>query len=303
MTQVPVGRISYINVAPVYYGLDRGKAPSWLRMITQPPSRLNSLLTKGEVVASPVSSAAYARNASQWLLLPDLSISCDGPVLSVLFASRVPMEELDGRRVLVTEESETSVDLLKILLKEKGVHPKIKTGRVQTPDALSDDLSGCLVIGDAALVQNWPKKFPFVYDLGAEWKRLTGLPFVFAVWAIRRDFCQLAPAVVERLVELFHDSRHEGQDNMDRVISDSVSRTGLPLSTLMRYFHYLGVELKTQELEGMQRFFDIQYRMGLISSPVTPAFTHLSSKVVVHCPAPSSGVASQSESIDAMESY
>ena len=272
MTQVPIGRISYINVAPVYCGMDGGSAPSWLRMVTRPPAELNAMLAAGDIVLSPVSSAAYARNASDWLLLPDLSISCTGPVLSVLFASRVPLEELSGKTILLTEESETSVDLLKILLHEKGVEPHIASGKVLNPDAIPDDVSGCLVIGDAALLHDWSRKFPHVYDLGVEWKKLTGLPFVFAVWAIRRDFCELAPAVVDRLVELFHDSRNHGLSRMETIIRDASARTGLAETTLMRYFYYLGVTLGEDELNGMQRFFDIQHRLGLIPQRVTPAF-------------------------------
>lgn len=272
MCNVPIGRISYINVSPVYHGIDQGECPDWVTLVTQPPARLNAMLKKGEVVMSPVSSAAYARNAADWLLLPDLSIASNGKVLSVLFVSDKPMEALSGERVLVTEESETSVDLLRILFSKKGVVPAIEQGKVLAPSDIPDGVAGALVIGDAALLHDWQGRFPHVYDLGDEWKKWTGLPFVFAVWAIRRDFCAMAPAVVERLVELFHRSRAQGLADPDGIVAHASSKTGLSRRVVANYFNHLVVSLGEPEIRGMQRFFDEQHRLGLLPDPVTPAF-------------------------------
>ncbi|WP_300670220.1 menaquinone biosynthetic enzyme MqnA/MqnD family protein [Desulfoluna sp.] len=272
MSKIPIGRISYINVSPVYHGIDHGDCPEWLSMVTQPPATLNAMLKTGQVVMSPVSSAAYARNACEWLLLPDLSIASDGKVLSVLFVAKKPMGALDGARVIVTEESETSVGLLRILLGEKGVNPVIEPGKVHTPSDLPEGAHGALVIGDAALLTDWQAEFPYVYDLGEEWKQMTGLPFVFAVWAIRRDFCIMAPAVVDRLVELFHCSRVRGLAERDGVVSDAHKKTGLSEAVLNHYFNHLVVSLGASEIKGMTLFFDLLYQFGLLPERVTPAF-------------------------------
>ena len=272
MSKIPIGRISYINVSPVYHGIDHGDCPAWLSMVTEPPATLNTMLRDGEVVMSPVSSVAYARNADQWLLLPDLSIACDGKVLSVLFVSDTPMEELDGESVIVTEESATSVELLRILLREKGVRPVIQPGRVHTPSDLPEGVRGALVIGDAALLTDWQGQFPYVYDLGLEWKKMTGLPFVFAVWAIRKDFCAMAPAVVDRLVELFHGSRARGISDMPGIVADARAKTGLSAETLTRYFNHLVVSLGEAEIKGLSLYFEQLYRYGLIPKKVVPAF-------------------------------
>ena len=272
MCKTPIGRISYINVSPVYHGIDHGGCPDWLTMKTLPPATLNAMLKAGDVVMSPVSSAAYARNASDWLLLPDLSISCNGKVLSVLFVSDVPMEDLDGERVMVTEESATSVDLLRILFQEKGVSPVMEPGRVHSPTDLPPGVRGALVIGDAALLHDWHGQFPHVCDLGEAWKNLTGLPFVFAVWAIRRDFCAMAPAMVERLIELLHGSRAKGVADRAGVVADARLKTGLSGSILNDYFNHLVVSLGSQEIKGLTTFFDALASGGLLPGPVTPSF-------------------------------
>ncbi len=272
MCNTPIGRISYINVSPVYHGIDNGDCPDWLTLVTRPPAELNAMLKTGDVVMSPVSSAAYVRNAADWVLLPDLSISCDGKVLSVLFVSEKPMEELEGERVIATEESETSVDLLRILFRKKGVAPIIEQGKVHAPSDIPKGARGGLVIGDSALLNDWHGQFPYVYDLGEEWKKMTGLPFVFAVWAIRRDFCSMAPAVVDRLVELFHHSRARGLNDPDGIVAQASSKTGLPEGLVANYFKHLVVSLGAQEIKGMEAFFDELYQCGLIPESITPAF-------------------------------
>lgn len=272
MDKVPIGRISYINVSPVYHGIDRGESPPWLTMKTLPPATLNAMLKSGEVVMSPVSSAAYARNASEWLLLPDLSISCNGKVLSVLFVSELPMESLAGERVVVTEESATSVDLLRILLAKKGATPTLEPGRVHTPEDLPPGVRGALVIGDAALLSDWRGAFPYVYDLGEEWTQMTGLPFVFAVWAIRKDFCTQSPDVVRRLISCLHDSRAQGLADRQGIVADAHVKTGLSCETLNDYFNHLVVTLGSKEIAGMQAFFDALVAIGILPEAMTPAF-------------------------------
>jgi chorismate dehydratase len=129
--KINIGRISYINVAPVYYGLDRDLKPDWLQMITEPPAVLNGMLERGDIVMSPISSAAYARNHSQWLLMPDVSISCHGKVMSVILASRYPIERLDGCRVVFTEESATAAALVRYFFSVHGVRPIIETRKIR----------------------------------------------------------------------------------------------------------------------------------------------------------------------------
>src|SRR5216110_3026498 len=103
-----VGRIGYINCYPIYGAIDRGVIPLAAELVTGTPSELNDLLAAGELDLSVVSAVEYARNACDYVLLPDLAISCDGPVRSVALFSRRPVGQLDDRTVLLTASSRTA---------------------------------------------------------------------------------------------------------------------------------------------------------------------------------------------------
>src|SRR3989454_8316399 len=114
-----LGRIGYINCYPVYAGIDRGDVQLPAGLVTGTPAELNDLLVAGELDVSVISAVAYARHSKDLVLLPDLAISCDGPVRSVLLFSRRPVAELDGRTVLLSASSRTSVALLELLCRER----------------------------------------------------------------------------------------------------------------------------------------------------------------------------------------
>src|SRR5213080_3009381 len=151
-----VGRIGYINCYPVYGGIDRGVIPLPADLVTGTPSELNELLAAAELDVSVVSAVEYARNARDYVLLPDLAISCDGPVRSVALFSRRPIGQLEDRTVLLTASSRTSVALLELLCTDVWhVQPRFAQTRAEGPDLgalerLPHD--AVLVIGDAALL-------------------------------------------------------------------------------------------------------------------------------------------------------
>ncbi|HSB53350.1 MAG TPA: MqnA/MqnD/SBP family protein, partial [Gemmatimonadales bacterium] len=110
-----VGRIPWINCYPVYGAVDRGLVRLPGELVSGTASELNDLLATGELQVSVVSAVEYARNAAAYHLLPDLAITCDGPVHSVALFSRRPVADLDARTVLLTASSRTSVLLLELL--------------------------------------------------------------------------------------------------------------------------------------------------------------------------------------------
>src|SRR5688572_1150178 len=191
-----VGRIPYINCYPVYGAIDAGTVKLDAELVTGVPSDLNAKMAGGQLNVSVVSAIEYARASERYLLLPDLAISCDGPVRSVLLLSKVPAPELGVRRVILTRSSMTSVALLELLFENVWhARPEFVPGDAELTDVSTfadEPHDARLVIGDAALVlgsgpqASDPRPYPFVYDLGAEWKRWTGLPFVFAVWVAQR---------------------------------------------------------------------------------------------------------------------
>src|SRR5205085_1604977 len=185
-----LGRIGYINCFPVYGAIDRGVVRVPAGLVTGTPAELNDLLVAGELDLSVISAVEFARNAGLLRLLPGIGITSDGPVRSVALFSKVPVEALHDRTVLLTASSRTGVALLELLCRDVWrVRPHFAQARAEATDLdalgrLPHD--AVLVIGDAALLLAARHAYPHRVDLGEAWTRWTGLPFVFAVWAARR---------------------------------------------------------------------------------------------------------------------
>jgi len=188
-----IGRIPYINCYPVYGAIDRGIVLLDAELVDGVPTDLNRRMAAGELDISVVSAVEYARDSDRYLLLPDLAISCDGPVRSVMLFSRRPAGELTSRNVIVSRSSMTSVALLELLFESVWhAKPRFIAGDAEVSDVVESNDGGAdarLVIGDAALVlgSNHRERYPHVYDLGQAWKDWTGQPFVFAVWVAQRS--------------------------------------------------------------------------------------------------------------------
>ena len=161
-----VGRVSYKNTIPLFYKLEG------FEIVEGVPSYLVKLLREGKIDAGIVSSAEYFFNADKYLILPDISISSKGRVCSVKLFSRVPFEEI--KSVNLSEASLTSRYLLFYLFEKKlGYVPKE-----------SKEAEALMLIGDEALQK---RNFPYIYDLAEEWFKLHGLPFVFALFLVRKE--------------------------------------------------------------------------------------------------------------------
>lgn len=251
-----LGRIPWINAAPVYAAMDRGVVPAPETVISATAAELNDLLAAGELDLSVVSAVEYARDAAAYHLLPDLAISCDGPVHSVALFSRRPVTELHGATVLRTASSRTSHLLLELLCRHVWhVAPHFVTARAE-----ANDLAGLeslphdavLVIGDAALHLRASGIYPVCEDLGSAWKAWTGLPFVFAVWAARRDVDRPAALQVHRHLL---QSREWGIEHLDLIADEAAVRTGIPRATCRAYLGDLDYELSYRHLAGLTEFF------------------------------------------------
>jgi chorismate dehydratase len=262
---VRLGRIPWINAAPVYAAMDRGLVPSPPTVVSATAAELNDLLAAGELDLSVISAVEYARDANLYHLLPDLAISCDGPVHSVALFSKRPVAELDGATVLRTASSRTSVLLLELLCRHVWqVSPNFVTARAEANDLATLSTlphDAVLVIGDAALHLRASGIYPVFEDLGLAWKQWTGLPFVFAVWAARRDADRgEALSVHQNLLA----SRDWGVANLDTIAESAAARTGIPRSTCRAYLADLDHQLSYRHLAGLTDFFGKLAKDGLV---------------------------------------
>ena len=265
-----IGRIPYVNCYPVYGAIDRGVVALGGTLVTGVPSALNRRMAEGSLDISVVSAVEYARDARRYLLLPDLAISCDGPVQSVMLFSRRPAEELDGKRVIVSRSSMTSVALVELLFENVwNAQPEFVAGDAEMSDIVGFDRDAHdarLVIGDAALVLRGDARprvvdgaslaslpaYPFAYDLGETWKAWTGLPFVFAVWVAQRTApVGEALGIHASLIT----SRNWGLEHLDLLASQASQATGVSEPVCHEYLSGLDYGLSYEHLAGLTEFF------------------------------------------------
>lgn len=266
-----VGRIPYINCYPVYGAVDRGIVPLAAEVVDGVPTALNARMAEGTLDVSVVSAVEYARDWERYLLLPDLAISCDGPVRSVMLFSRRPAEELGAQQVLVSRSSMTSVHLLEMLFENVWkAKPVFVAGDAEASDlrdeATDSSVVARLVIGDAALMLGTgaiASPYEHVYDLGLEWKKWTGLPFVFAVWVAQRTAdTTRALGVHASLIE----SRNWGLKHLDVLAQQAHETTGVPLAACNEYLSGLDYGLSYPHLGGLTEF----YRRLTLAGKVAP---------------------------------
>jgi chorismate dehydratase len=256
-----VGRIPYINCYPVYGAIDRGIVSLAAELVDGVPTALNHQMASGSLDVSVVSAVEYARNAHRYLLLPDLAISCDGPVRSVALFSKRPAWELDGRRVIVSRSSMTSAALVELLFEHVWrAQPQFVPGDAELSDVVQldrDRHDARLVIGDAALLLSARRgardgtSYAYAYDLGAEWKAWTGLPFVFAVWVAQRASARdqaLAACAALRT------SRDWGLDHLPDLAWQASHVTGVAAETCLEYLSGLDYGLSYAHLAGLTEF-------------------------------------------------
>lgn len=253
-----IGRIPYINCYPVYGAVDRGVVKLDATLVDGVPTDLNRRMATGELDISVVSAVEYARDSARYLLLPDLAISCDGPVRSVMLFSRRAAGELGGRNVLVSRSSMTSVALLELLFENVWhASPRFVPGDAEVRDVIElDDEStdARLVIGDAALVLGSTQRdrYPYVYDLGATWKEWTGQPFVFAVWVAQRstDVRQTLNAHAGLIA-----SRDWGLSHLPDLAEQAHQTTGVSRVICDEYLSGLDYGLSYPHLAGLTEFY------------------------------------------------
>lgn len=247
-----VGHIDFSNCYPVHALLLEGPPPG-ISVVTGEPTALNAALAAGRVDVAPCSSIEYARHADRYRILPGLAIGSDGPVGSILLESRVPPDALDGELVAVPTASATSVTLLRLLLEVQiGVRPSYRWfDQSGGPDPLATGAAAALWIGDVALRRPAAAERQ-VLDLGAAWRRWTGLPFAFAVWqtAVGSE----RNGELRWLHGLLLESLAYFRARSGELAARQAVRYGLEPAFLQRYWSSLRYELDDAMEEGLRLF-------------------------------------------------
>jgi chorismate dehydratase len=235
---IKLGRISYVNMAPVFYRVE-----TEYDEVQAVPTTLNRMLTDGEIDVAPISSIHYARNADTLRLMPRLCVSSEGAVESIQLVTKTPLERL--RVVAVTPESATSVVLAKVLFPDAEHVP------------LEAEAEAKLLIGDAALKSSFEDPTPH-YDLGRLWLERTGLPMVFALWACAEPVADGMAELEDALVDSVRRARAEPE----QLAFESSERYGYPAGFLARYFEKLRYKFGPRERAGLYTFLELAQQVG-----------------------------------------
>lgn len=250
-----VGRISALNMYPVYHHLELVGGPQFA-FTDGLPTTLNRALTNGDLDVSAMSSIAYARHAADLELVPVACISADGAVDSILVFSTTPPDEI--RSVAVTPHSATSVALLRVLL---GPEPVFRVLGTSPQEALEAN-DAVLLIADEALAGGRAPFAPHVVDLGALWRARTGLPMVFAVWAARSDLAPAQRTILNELRQLLTDAQEYYARDPDSVVRAAALRFPFPEDFIAAYFRRLGYGFGAAERAGLNEFLRLAREAG-----------------------------------------
>jgi chorismate dehydratase len=254
---------TYLNSAPLVYSFGYGSLKNRYSFIGDAaPSRCSAMLESRECEIALIPVIEYQRIPGL-RVIPDIAVASKYRVRSVLLAARRPLEEV--RTVALDSSSRTSQTLVKILfLRRYGRLPDFIQ---RTPELLCRNMlessDAALVIGDPAMrLGASANEFGLrIYDLADEWRAMTGLPFVFAVWAVYEDVLELAPDIVTDLIA----AKLEGIDNIEKIASRYSAEIDLPLSDLLYYLREnVNYDLDEENLAGLRRYFLLAEECGLI---------------------------------------
>ncbi len=256
-TKLRVSFIEYLNSVPLGWGFLNGPYQDAFDILFDVPSQCARHLSTGEADVGLIPVVEYQR-IPDLSVLPDIAIASKREVKSVLFVSKKPLVEVSS--VAVDSSSRTSVALLKIFLhKFHGLDSVTYHEESPDPEQMLELHDAALLIGNPALKLH--RGSQHVYDLAVEWNRFTGLPFVFAVWAVR------SAANLGEQVQIFYQSREQGLKEIDSIASVYSKKLGIAAGEIRRYIlENLDYSLDQENLRGLQTFFDTAAELGLTAS-------------------------------------
>ncbi len=271
MSRPRLGHIQFINCLPLYWGMVKNDVLLDVDLVRANPAELTSMLLASELDVAPVPAIEYARHAEDLVLLSDIAISSDGEVQSILLVSKVPAEALSGCTVALASNSRTSQVLARVLLAK---HWRVDARFVEMPPdlpAMLRDADAALLIGDEALRTHWePPEDLHIYDLGSEWKVWTGLPMVYAVWAVRARFAEENPGAVNDVAAALSSSLAYCRAHLDEISSYAARWEHFGAQQFRSYFDALHFRYEPRYREGLTRFLDEAVAVGALERVPSP---------------------------------
>lgn len=263
-----VGHINFLNCQPLTYSYLQCGYHRGLRLIMAVPSTLNKAMTNNQLQVSPMSSFAFAKISDRLLMLPNLGIVADDDVLSIILVSKCPIEKLDGKEILLTAQSATSHCLLKIIM-QKAYHckPLYQTEKLDPYKPLAKGETADLFIGDDALyIRHHEEEGLYYYDLGRQWKKLTDMPMVYAVWAATKDFAADYPEQLAMVYSRIRGGFDNGNDKIQAVTDMVIDKKPFTREQLLEYFTVIKYDVQKKQLTALKKFYTLAYECGLLKN-------------------------------------
>lgn len=265
--RLKVGIVDFLNSKPLAWGFLQGAFDDRIEPSYHPPAEVADLLAAGAIDVGLIPSIEALRIPG-CAVIPGTCVAATREVRSVLLLLRRPISAV--QRIALDSNSRTSIALLEILLADLWqVEPDLEV-RPQSASGVPEGFDAALIIGDPALRVD--RSSFEVVDLAAAWRRLTGLPFVFAVWATRQG---LSP---DGLATYFERSRAAGCLELRRIVQQAVLEQGLVAAEVTTYLtENLRFVLGPEEIAGLREFWSTAKRHGLVdraepSGPIASEF-------------------------------
>lgn len=242
-----IGQIPYLNSVLFYHALRDDAEVSLAPLV---PRQLSGAAVEHAVDAGPVPLVTCWDIESHYEPLEDFCIATKTKAYSILFYSKRPVEELAGANVGITNETSTSVRLLKVLLQHRY---QVSAGRFVQLDWPNND--AFLLIGDEALIhRKGVKDYPHLVDLGEVWNEWTGLPFVFARWMVRRD---LETKSRDALVNKLTRALERGWNEFDAAVEPKAHELNMSVQEMRDYLEAFRFRMTDAEREAVERFREL----------------------------------------------
>lgn len=261
---IRIGHNPNTNMLPMFHFLP--KEHPLLECITAEPTGHNAMLSDGRIDMAPISAFSYGEHWQEYLILPNLSVSTQGRVGSILLFSKVPLQNLDGLTVALTDTSATSVNLTKILLHHYyAVDPHYLTMRsnLQGMFARAD---AALLIADAAIQAALLQPECYIYDLGEEWFNLTGFSMTYAVWAFSKRLLFQREEEVFTVYQMLIDAKAKASSNMEDIFKTCQTMLGGTLQFWQDYFSRFNYGLDQTTVTGLKKYLDLCFEQNLLAS-------------------------------------
>ena len=261
-----VGHINFLNVLPLSWSYAHG-ADKGLILTRGVPAVLNNDIVNHRLDVSNVSSIIYARDSDELVILPDVCISTDGAVQSIILVSRKPIEDIKDDKIILTAKSATSHCLLKIILRSAyGAIPNYYIRHVTPENPIPDDAAASLLIGDDALwLYHHQQPELYYYDLGAEWKKLTGKKMVYALWVANKNFASEQPEMLQLVYDRIRQAFTQGLQHKKAAIESVIKDKPFTYAQLDEYLGpTIRWNLTDDYIDGLKTFYELAHKMNLI---------------------------------------